>query len=63
VRRAQGLLLSHSVATLPIPPPTNARQLDFKSKVATDITAIFNADERIHAHARLTGFIQAYSET
>ena len=36
---------------------------DLKSKVAADIAAIFNADDRTHAQARLTGFIKAYSET
>jgi len=36
---------------------------DLKSKVATDIAAIFNADDRPHAEARLASFIKTYSET
>lgn len=36
---------------------------DLKSKVAADITAIFNADDRPHAEARLACFIKTYSET
>jgi transposase-like protein len=36
---------------------------DLKSKVATDIAAIFNADDRPHAEARLGSFIKSYSET
>ena len=36
---------------------------DLKSKVATDIATIFNADDRPHAEARLGSFIKSYSET
>ena len=36
---------------------------DLKSKVATDIAAIFNADDRAHAEARLKSFIKTYAET
>jgi putative transposase len=36
---------------------------DLKSKVAADIAAIFNADDRPHAEARLASFIKTYSET
>ncbi len=36
---------------------------DLKSKVATDIATIFNADDRPHAEARLASFIKSYSET
>lgn len=36
---------------------------DLKSKVATDITAIFNADNLAHAQARLESFVAKYSET
>ena len=36
---------------------------DLKSKVATDIATIFNADDRLHAEARLASFIKSYSET
>ena len=36
---------------------------DLKNKVATDIAAIFNADDRPHAEARLVTFIKSYSET
>lgn len=36
---------------------------DLKSKVAADIAAIFNADDRAHAEARLASFIKTYSET
>ena len=36
---------------------------DLKSKVATDIATIFNADDRPHAKARLASFIKSYSET
>jgi len=36
---------------------------DLKTKVATDIAAIFNADDRAHAEARLESFIKTYSET
>ncbi len=36
---------------------------ELKSKVAADIRAIFNADDRAHAEARLATFITTYSET
>lgn len=36
---------------------------DLKSKVATDIAAIFNADDRSHAESRLESFIKTYSVT
>lgn len=36
---------------------------NLKSKVAADIAAIFNADDRPHAEARLASFIKTYSET
>ena len=36
---------------------------DLKSKVAAAIAAIFNADNRPHAEARLANFIKSYSET
>jgi len=36
---------------------------DLKSKVAADIAAIFNADDRPHAEARLGSFIKTYSQT
>lgn len=36
---------------------------DLKSKVAADIAAIFNAEDRSHAQARLASFIKTYSQT
>ncbi len=36
---------------------------DLKSKVAADISTIFNADDRPHAEVRLTSFITTYSQT
>jgi transposase-like protein len=36
---------------------------DLKGKVATDISAIFNADDRPHAEVRLESFIKTYSQT
>lgn len=36
---------------------------DLKIQVATDIAAIFNADDRHHAEARLVSFIKIYSQT
>jgi putative transposase len=36
---------------------------ELKSKVAADISTIFNADDRAHAEVRLANFVEAYSET
>ena len=36
---------------------------DLKSKVATDISNIFNAEDRHHAQARLEKFVKTYAES